>query len=90
MVPPEGMGVIGVKESVTGTHGKRATRSLKLMMTDNVMFAVDKPPDAVVGAGVVGVPVVGAGVFVGQLRELPAIMLIGPNDSGPLEQHSLL
>ena len=69
-------------------------------MTDNVVFAVNIPPDAVVGAGVVGVPVVGAGVvgvpvvgagvFVGQLGELPAVMLIGPNDSGPLEQHSLL
>ena len=50
MVPPEGMGVAGVKASVMATHGKRATRSDEAMVT------------AVVGAAVVGAAVVGAAV----------------------------
>ncbi len=33
MVPPEGMGVDGVKASVMATHGKRATRSDEAMVT---------------------------------------------------------
>ena len=40
MVPPEGMGVAGVKATVMATHGKRATRSDEAMVTA-VVHAVD-------------------------------------------------
>jgi len=40
MVPPEGMGVIGVKESVTGTEDLPAMRSHELIRKDEKLFGI--------------------------------------------------
>ena len=46
MVPPEGMGVLGVKASVTETEVFPATRSGDAMMNDVKVTCVNIPPDA--------------------------------------------
>ena len=40
MVPPEGMGVIGVKESVTGTEDLPAMRSHELITKEEKLFGI--------------------------------------------------
>ena len=62
MVPPEGMGVAGVKARVTATQGKRAARSVEAMVTAVVGAAVVAA--AVAGAAVVETAVVEAAVVV--------------------------
>ncbi len=71
MVPPEGMGVAGVKARVTGTHGKRATRSDEAMVTAVVGAAVVAAivGIAVVGGAVVVVAVVGVAVVLAAVVE---------------------
>ena len=46
MVPPEGRGVVGVKERVTGTEALPAMRSDEAMTKDTVLICPIMIPDA--------------------------------------------
>ena len=46
MVPPEGRGVVGVKERVTGTEALPATRSDEAMSKDTDLICPIMIPDA--------------------------------------------